>query len=66
MFRLAWYSLGFTTTHIALDIWDRLVELTHINEDALPTTEDEDTASLAETIFISETDEDDENDPATP
>ena len=62
MFRLAWFSLGFTTTHIALDIWDRLVELTNINEDAQATTEDEDTASLAETIFLGETDEVSETD----
>ena len=41
MFRLAWFGLGFTTTHILLDSWTRLVELTQIGEEAQATANDD-------------------------
>ena len=52
MFRLAWFGLGFATTHILLDSWTRLVELAQIGEEAQATADDtaslsDDTASLS-------------------
>ena len=67
MFRLAWFGLGFATTHILLDSWTRLVELTQIGEEAQATAnDDESTLAYDEfetdsttTNFSSESDEDD-------
>ena len=70
MFRLAWFGLGFATTHILLDSWTRLVELTQIGEEAQATANDDestlaydefetDSTGEGTTNFGSESDEDD-------